>query len=389
MDAAAPSGTILIEGWRFVPHSYAIVNQWQCLELLRRGNRLAMHDLPYFRKAWKPIRGLHDDPTEALLARIPPLPEGERAQSVLRISVPARLQPSPHGPTTVFCAADCGWMPRAAIENRMPLKQAHAGTDVRLITPSRWSHWGLLRSGADPERVSIVPHGVDTSLFRPASADERAEIRRELGWSGKFVFLNVSAMTGNKGIIMLLQAFAGAARANGDAVLVLKGLDDLYQSVKSVRQKLAQLGGEVENASRGRIQCIGRSLTFGVLAQLYRGADVYVSPYHSESFNLPVLEAVASGLPVICTAGGPTDDFTTPEVAHRIESKIVARKGGAHRDQEEVVLTPNYRHLKTLMRRVMEDRALAASARSHGPALVQANFTWGHAVDRLLAALHR
>ena len=60
-------------------------------------------------------------------------------------------------------------------------------------------------------------------------------------------------------------------------------------------------------------------------------------------------------LPVICTAGGPTDDFVTPAVAQRIESKIITRRGRENRDPEEVVLLPSLEHLRVLMRKAMED----------------------------------
>ncbi|MEG4807439.1 glycosyltransferase family 4 protein [Microcoleus sp. F8-D3] len=64
-------------------------------------------------------------------------------------------------------------------------------------------------------------------------------------------------------------------------------------------------------------------LSFAQIAELYQAADVYVSPYLTEGFNLQVLEAVACGLPIICTAGGPADDFTS-NFALQIESKFTA-----------------------------------------------------------------
>jgi hypothetical protein len=53
---------------------------------------------------------------------------------------------------------------------------------------------------------------------------------------------------------------------------------------------------------------------------VYGAADVYVSPYRAEGFNLPVLEAMACGLPTLTTKGGPTDDFCNPRSNGFIES---------------------------------------------------------------------
>jgi glycosyltransferase involved in cell wall biosynthesis len=284
----------------------------------------------------------------------------------------------------IFCTADSGCLPRAMIEGQRRVGDAVAGTNTRLVTPSAWSRWGLLRSGAQPERIAVVPHGVDTSLFRPASTEQRAAMRRSLGWTGRFVFLNVSAMTDNKGIDLLLRGFAQAAQANSDALLVLKGADELYPSGRFAEENLAKLRQAERSLCEGRLRYIGRTLSFRELAALYQAADAYVSPYRTESFNLPVLEAIASGLPAICTAGGPTDDFTTPDVALRIGSRLLP---DPRYEAEQVKLEADLGHLSELMRQAMSDTAFADAARRLGPALVEARFTWKHAVDSLLAAL--
>ena len=49
---------------------------------------------------------------------------------------------------------------------------------------------------------------------------------------------------------------------------------------------------------------VSESLSFTGVRRLYHAADVLVSPYKAEGFNLPVLEAAASGLTVIVTLGG-------------------------------------------------------------------------------------
>src|SRR5262249_55546855 len=101
---------------------------------------------------------------------------------------------------------------------------------VMIFTPSRWSAEGFYGAGFSDTQVAIVPHGVDLDTFHP-SARPRDDVRRKLGLQDNdFVFLSVGAMTSNKGIDLLLKAFAEVSKRFRHARLVLKGIDPLYQS---------------------------------------------------------------------------------------------------------------------------------------------------------------
>jgi hypothetical protein len=67
---------ILVEGWRFLPHSFATVNQFQCLELLKRpGLELYHRDVPYWNPNWQPVHGLLRPEQEQALRDIPAPPD--------------------------------------------------------------------------------------------------------------------------------------------------------------------------------------------------------------------------------------------------------------------------------------------------------------------------
>jgi Glycosyltransferase len=99
---------------------------------------------------------------------------------------------------------------------------------------------------------------------------------------------------------------------------------------------------------------------------------------------LPALEAIACGLPVICTKGGPTDDFTTPDFAWHVESML---QEGTSNDQPIFRLMPNLEHLIALMQNIIEQPELCDRAGVAGPKFVAAGFTWKHVVDQLLEVL--
>lgn len=377
--------TLLVEGWRFIPHSYAIVNQFQCLQILQRtGIRLTHRDVPYFNPDWQPASGLFDPVGETSILNIPLAVPNERPDVLLRISFPYNFSPSTAQRTCVFGTAEWAAVPPNYFVGAQSLQQVMQETDFLIITPSNWSRRGFIQSGADPDRVIVIPHGIDPEFFHPLDCAQRALRRQQLGWNG-FTFLSLGSMTGNKGIPLLLKAFAIVVQRYPEARLVLKGLNSLYRS-RDMFQKLAA------NLTLGEIQIVGprlawieNTLDFWEMARLYQAADAYVSPYLGEGFNMPVLEAAACGALVICTHGGPTDDFTTPEFALHIDSHEQQIELGP--DTWGSLLQPDFEHLLNQMLTAIQCPEVCARARQNGPAFVTAGFTWNHVVDRLLAAL--
>jgi glycosyltransferase involved in cell wall biosynthesis len=232
--------------------------------------------------------------------------------------------------------------------------------------------------------VHVVPHGVDPRLFRTDAA-RRSETRARLGLANAFVFMSVGAMTGNKGIDTLLRAFVRIAATSADARLVLKGADDLYASRDLLRAQLDTLPAADRETVAARVVYLGERQPARDIADLLRAADCYVSPYLAEGFNMPVLEAAACGVPVICTAGGATEDFVDPAFAWRIRSQHaqVRTEGG----RVGFAMQPDAEHLVELMLRALDDPQRAHEMGAAGAAQVARDFTWDRVTDRLVKVL--
>jgi len=160
-----------------------------------------------------------------------------------------------------------------------------------------------------------VHHGVEGTSFIPTLQPTKKNIRERLGIGvDEHVVLNVGAGTFNKGLDLVVKAFAqqleqpsyGARKTR----LVIKGLDAIYGNALSNIAKLTDVQGDLTKLlEQQAVLYIGSDLSESQMDELYRLADTYLTPYRAEGFNIPALEAAARGLRVVATGGGSTDDF--------------------------------------------------------------------------------
>jgi glycosyltransferase involved in cell wall biosynthesis len=390
-DATMPPGPasgeplrVVIEGWRFLPHSYALVAQAHALCLLgRKDIELRFRDLPFYAPSWRRTRNILSADDERALEAIPRAEDAFEPDATLRFHAGALdVAPAPTGTKLVFATAEYRTLTREQLGSLRAA--ADVPDSVAFLVPSRWAAVALERFGVAAERVHVVPHGVDPRLLVPDVA-VRARSRQALGIDGEFVFMSVGAMTWNKGIDVLLRAFAHVAASAHNVRLVLKGADALYPSRELLRVALGELPVSERESVARRLIYNGSTLSARAMADFFRAVDCYVSPYRAEAFNMPVLEAAACGVPLICTAGGPTDDFTEPSFAQHIASRVIRVPLDDGRSGD--CLEPDVDHLTSLMR---EAEAQPARMRERGLLAAEhalREFTWEAVTRRLLNAV--
>lgn len=178
-----------------------------------------------------------------------------------------------------------------------PIRYLKDRVNVQVFQQARrcvgWSSWAASSMiedyGVDPVRVSIIPPGVDTTLWHPA-AD---------GPHDRFRILFVGGEFERKGGSLLLEAF-GRLSDNAELYLVTK-------SSVPRRDRVVVIDDLGPNDPR--------------LIDVYRSSDVFVLPTLAETFGIAAVEATAVGVPVVATAiGGLTDIVVDGQTGYTVRA---------------------------------------------------------------------
>jgi len=144
------------------------------------------------------------------------------------------------------------------------------------------------------QNLDLWSRGIDPSLFDPARRSET--VRNRLGGEGKTVFLYVGRMAREKGLDTLAEAIALLNFTHKDeAVFVFTGDGPYMKELKDMTIPNAVFTGFLQKKE---------------LAEVYASSDAFVFPSGTETFGNVVLEAMSSGLPIVCTDAGGITDFT-------------------------------------------------------------------------------
>ncbi len=152
--------------------------------------------------------------------------------------------------------------------------------------------------GAAPDKISVVPCGVNMALFRPI---ERDLTRSKLGLKNEKVILFVGRLDPLKGVERLLEVLPKI-----DAKLIIIGGEE---SGVSEIEKLRELASGLN--VRGKVDFRG-TVKQDELPYFYCASDVCAVPSYYESFGLVALEALSCGTPVVATDVGDLNNIIIP-----------------------------------------------------------------------------
>jgi glycosyltransferase-like protein len=151
-----------------------------------------------------------------------------------------------------------------------------------------------------------VGNGVDTTRFTNISRAIDEQVRAQYGINGGPVLLSVGGVEERKNSLRILEAFRQLLRIHRDAQLVIAGGASLLDHAIYQRQFDAMVAADSE-LSRA-VVCLG-PIADADMPSLYRLADALVFPSIKEGFGLVVLEALASGTPVVTSRIAPFTEY--------------------------------------------------------------------------------
>jgi glycosyltransferase involved in cell wall biosynthesis len=207
--------------------------------------------------------------------------------------------------------------------------------------------------GIEQSKVRIVPNGVDIEKFKPM---DTKEVRRQFGLGNESCVLFVGSLIPRKGLPFLVEAAKKVVRTQADTKFLIVGdgplRNQLYDSLK------------IANLS-GNFKFLG-NLKDSVLPAIYNCADVFVLPSIQEGQGIVLLEAQASGKPVVAFDIGGVN-----EALQNRETGLLVNQGDVDA-------------LADALLKLLTDKALREKMGSNGRKFASENFTWDICAQKML-----
>jgi glycosyltransferase involved in cell wall biosynthesis len=373
--------SLVVHGWKRLTHSFSLVNSYQLLSLKRLPVDLYHLDAFLPNSNWRQDTSYMDKACQESIDSIPRPPRDFTPDFTYTIRWPLVLNADRgRRHSFIFSVNEYQELSTKTVDGNF--HEAQKDEAITIVTPSQWSAEGYRNWGFRSDRVVVIPHGVDTNLYRSRPAEVTKATRGRLGFSDSdFIFLSAGTMTFNKGVDLLVRSFLRLARKYKNIRLILKDASFLgYPSAGEVVKTVLQESESSTERFLNRISIINTALTQAQMAELYSASNCYVSPYRAEGFALTPLEAAASGIDVIVTKGGASSEYSSCSGLYEVHSKRVVEGGRTY-------LEPELESLEVLMELALSNPLTPEESWARYRT-INTNFSWDIAGAKLYSLIN-
>jgi glycosyltransferase involved in cell wall biosynthesis len=324
---------ILFRGWFMLAHSYGIVICFKIVHLYKNYKDkidFYVEEMPYFRQEWNNSRKLVYNTEYNEIIKNFKKWTGQKVDLIYSVTYPydINMQMTNDGwiiPKCVFYTSEFATLDVNYFNLNIPTindeilrEYIDKNKKLYMTSPSVWSSKGMEKYGLSKEKNRIITHGVDIDTFK-YDISSRDSIRKFYGVKeDEILMINIGSMTKNKGMLFILQSLNLLVNKLNRKYykLLLKGTADLYDSKKFLEiyfEELQHAGvmtkDDMQNLLSNHIIFTDKTLSYKKINDLFNAADLYLSPYLAEGFNLTCLEALSANLPVMVPMTGSTKEY--------------------------------------------------------------------------------
>lgn len=257
----------------------------------------------------------------------------------------------------------------------------------RVWVPSKWMKKVYKDSGVTTS-IDVTPGGVDNGIFNPYRQPISELINNE-----KFRFLFVGKWEPRKGPDTAIRAFSEEFSEDENVeMIILASSIKMFNPQFNIFQKVLSLKLP---SDRPELKIMDNMIRdYRDMGRLYASADCLVNPTKGEGWNLPLIEAMATGLPCITTNHSAHTEYITKDnviMLNDFELKKMA-------DPEQMSLgflqfgrwaEPSLKELKEKMRWVFENQDKAKKIGQEALKDIKTKWTWKHAAGKAIKNLEK
>lgn len=296
-------------------HSWAIVSQNTCRELIKRGHEVhifSTNGIEHFPKDLENnLVGYCDDKGTVLYGRDLDSEYDMQLSYTAMKNFQNYLSKGTKNRFGMWCYEFAG-------KNSLPLGFAKCYLNVdKLLTPSKFAKEVFLQNKIPESAIEVIPHGFDASNYL-----DNSRPKYPLKTNKRFKILaNIAQPHIRKNLDGLLDAYGKAFTNKDDVCLVLKIVD------KPVEQPFEVSFKDIYNRFRNKYKNHGETIIINIFIDeidtLYRSIDCLFTMTHSECFFLPGLEGLSSNNIVIASGWGGQLDFLNNDNSLLVSGKEI------------------------------------------------------------------